>query len=215
MAKKSDKTGEEISKLADIPDEPFRYSLELVATIATRFVDGETDDNAAAGRAISFLDAVSNVLRVRKEVERNLQATPKYLPFAKGIKFITGKPTESDGIKSFKDFLRLELRRLSSEQPIHEWVKAGLKPLADEKAQADEDSRIEDKLKSYRNTGFDQAELLDFQNFREFLMKNFVRPHLASEKGKMPPKEGKKRGRPSMVKKSSKKFLVRDTKRKK
>ena len=55
-------------KPAETTDEPkFRYSLELVATIAAHFVDGSSSDKAAADRAINFLDAVSKTIERRIE----------------------------------------------------------------------------------------------------------------------------------------------------
>lgn len=191
------------------PDEPtFRYSLELVATIAVHFVDGNTNETAACERAIKLLDAASEtirrktiILRARHEAERLSIETPKYLPFAKGIMRITATRTEGNAIKPFRDYLRLNLRLSDLGRPSQltdEQVKALLKHLADGKEKQAEDSRIEEIMSRYRGKGFSQVDLVTIKQDRDFLQAGLVRPFQNSEKGK-------KGGRPPSRKENRKK----------
>ncbi len=189
MAKVSAKT--EVNR-----DEPkFRYSLELVATIAAHFVDGNTSDKAAADRAINLLDVVSKAiegkmiwLRARNEAERLSLEIPKHLPFAKGIIWITGKRNQTDATKAFREYLRLNLRLSDLGRPSQltdEQVKELLEPLPNEKAKTAEETRIEKIMADYRRIGFSQVALGSAQAERDRLQAGLVLPYQNSKKGKM------------------------------
>ena len=189
-------------------DEPrFRYSLELVASIAAHFVDGNTSDAAAIDHALKLLDEVSKtierktiLLHARHHAERLSKELPRHLPFAKGIRHITGRKTETEATNPFRDYLRLNLRLSDLGRPSRltdEQVKALLRPFAEGKEKEAEDAQIEKGMASFRSTGFSQVDLVTIKRDRDFLQTAIVRPYQNSEKGKMPPAPGKKRGRRS------------------
>lgn len=211
MAKESSETGKDVGKPVENRDEPeFRYSLELVATIAAHFADGKTDDREAVDRAIRLLDAAStkiqnaNVwLRARRNAERISEETPKHLEFAKGIRWITGKRTETDRMMAFRTYLRLNLRlsRESRNADItNEKVTELLEPLADGVAQAAEDDQIEQIIIRFRRDGFGQVPLVTIKEQWESYQAGILRPYQAVKKGK-------KGGRPRGSRKSRKKSL--------
>lgn len=208
------------------PEEPtFRYSLELVATIAAHFVDGNTNETAASERAIKLLDAVNEtirrktiILRARTKAERLSKETPKHLPFAKGIRRITDQRTETEAIKPFRDYLRLNIRLSDLGHPSQlsdEQVKALFSPLPDGAAKEAEEALIQQILARYRENGFNQRDLISIKEAWERLRSGLVRSFQNSEKGKIPPRQGKWRGRPSVAQNNSKKSLERKIARRK
>ena len=213
-------TGKSSQPPGDNKDEPaFRYSLELVATIAAQFAGNGVNDREATERAIQLLNAVGKtiegkmiMIRARKEAERLSLETPKHLPFAAGIRYITGKPTETEATTAFRDYLRLNLRLSDIGRPSRltdEEVKAVLKPLPEGKEKEVEDARIEKIIARERSRGFGNNHLITYKRDRDFLQASFVRRHRNSEKGKLPPAEGKTRGRPKGSTKKQKKSLER------
>ena len=207
-------------------DEPaFRYSLELVATIAAHFVDGNTNETAASERAIKLLDAANEtirrktiLLRARTKAERLSKEIPKHLPFAKGIRWITEQRTETQAIKPFRDYVRLNVRLGELGRPSQlsgEQVKALFSPLPEGAARETEDALIQRILARYREKGFNQVQLISIKGEWERLRSELVRPFQNSEKGKMAPRQGKQRGRPSVAQNNSKKALERKVTRKK
>jgi hypothetical protein len=195
-------------------DEPkFPYSLELVATIAARFADGNVSDGAATERAIKLLDAVSRrieskaaLVRMREDVERLAKETPEQLDFANGIRWITGKRTETEATKAFRDYLRVKKRLSDLGHPpnvTYEQAKALLEPLADGKAAAAENAKIGKLIARYRKKGFSQVELVRIKESYDRLQAKLMRPYQNSEKGK-------KGGRPRSGGKRRKKSLVRN-----
>lgn len=193
-------------------DPKFPYSLELVALVATRFVDGNTNDSAAAARAIKLLDAVSKtieaqavLLGARVEADRRAKEAPDELPFAKAIRRITGKKTETEATKAFRDYLRLKLRMSALGNPrkvTKEQAKALLEPLVDGKAEVKEEAEIAKRMAAYRSAGFSQVDLVKIKESFDLLQANLIRPYRNSEKGK-------RGGRPRGSKKKTRKSLVR------
>ena len=165
-------TGKSSQPPGDNKDEPaFRYSLELVATIAAQFAGNGVNDREATERAIQLLNAVGKtiegkmiMIRARKEAERLSLETPKHLPFAAGIRYITGKPTETEATTAFRDYLRLNLRLSDIGRPSRltdEEVKAVLKPLPEGKEKEVEDARIEKIIARERSRGFGNNHLIN------------------------------------------------------
>lgn len=193
------------------PDEPtFRYSLELVATISAHFVDGNTSDMAASERAIKLLDAVSETirrkeiwLRARTKAGRLSEETPKHLKFAKGLQWLFGRGSETKNIEPFRSYLRLNIRLNDLGRPselTEAEVSALLAPLPDGPEREEENARIQIIEKRYRDTDFNQVDLIQIKEESDWLNSRLVRPFVNSNKGK---KGGRSRG----SKKNPKKIL--------
>lgn len=215
------------SKPADIPDEPYRYSLELVATIAARFVDGNTSDKAATARAIAFLDNVEKTIagkmvwiRARQEAEWLSGQAPKpkrnekHIRFAAGIRWVTDAGSEANAIKPFRDYLRLNSRLSKMGRPSQltdEQAGELLEPLATSAERAAEDAWIEQRIADYRREGFGNATIVSIKLDRERLQAGLVIPYQNSTKGKSGgrPPGSKKRREKSLVPKSAVKKRIR------
>jgi len=192
---KTSKTSESISKMFTPNDLKFRYSLELVATIAAHLVDESTIDfTVATERAIKLLDAVSTtiekkaiLLRDHENAKRLSQETPEHLEFAKGIRRITVQRTEIEATKEFRKYLRLNIRLgtiKSSHRLTDEQVKALFEPLPNAKATAVENALIEKLIVDFRRTGFSQREMNRIKIQRNLYQTRLVGPYQNSEKGK-------------------------------
>ncbi len=195
------------------PDEPsFRYSLELVATIAAHFVDGNTNEMTACERAIKLLDAASETirrktirLRARTKAERLSEETPKHLEFAKGLRWLFGMGSETKNIESFRSYLRLNVRLCDLGRPSQltdEQAKALLAPLPDGAEMEAEAARIQKIERRYREKAFNQVDLISIKEDSDWLKSRLVLPLVNSEKGM-------KGGRPLGAKNSSKEILER------
>lgn len=215
MAKNSAEDGKGTAKAEEAPESPFRYSLELVATIAASFADGNTSDNAAADRAIKLLDAVSATIarkliiqRAREKAERVANETPKHLDFAKGLRWLFGRGSETKNIEPFRKYLRLNIRLVAIGHPsipTEAEITALLAPLPEGPEKEKEDASVQTIEKRERDEGFHQVQLVQIKEMVERYKASIVSPYMNSEKGKKGGR-GKKRG---VVEKSSKKSLAR------
>ncbi len=185
-------------KPAETTDEPkFRYSLELVATIAAHFVDGSSSDKAAADRAINFLDAVSKtiegrmiMLRARQKAEKLSEESPKHLPFRKGLFYITGKKTETEAVRLYRSYLTANSRLVAIGMPhelTHEQVSTLQAPPVDAKQAANE-AWISTRIAEDRQTGFGQHRLID--------LKQAIASHVVLMRRFQAYEKGRKGGRP-------------------
>ncbi len=137
MAKTPTKPDNDVSETAKTGDEPkFPYALELVATIAVHFADGNVSDSAAVTRAIKLLDVVTSTIEARNielqaraggkrqwdaaseiavhvESPENLppDADPYIVPFLEGIRYCMDQSREENAIRDFRNYLRINLRR--------------------------------------------------------------------------------------------------------
>jgi hypothetical protein len=194
MARGSTKAGKRIQNDQTVDEPKFPYTLELVATIAARFIDAKTSDGAAAERAVKFLDAVAEaierkviILRARKKTEQISVETPAYLEFAKGVRRISGKPTETEAVKAFRNYLRLNLRLSALGRPgslTEEQVENLLEPLADAEATDEEDRQVQKIMTRYRKSGFNQVQIITIKRDMDWLQSSFVRRYQNSKKGK-------------------------------
>lgn len=193
-------------------DEPmFRYSLELVSMVAAHFAGRNMTDSDAADRAIKLIDTVKAtidrrivVLQARRKAEQLSRETPRHLDFAKGIRRITKKRTETDATKAFREHLRLNLRLNALGRPeslTDEQKQKLLRPLAKQKERHGEDTTIESLIAKYRQKGFSQVDLISISKERDYLQRTLVQPYQNSQKGRMPSASGKRRGRPNKPKK--------------
>lgn len=215
-AKADGQTPEDVRALGE--GEPsYRYSVESVATIAAHFVDGNTTEAAACERAIKLLDAASETirrktiwLRARAKAETLSRETPKHLGFAKGLRWLFGRASETKNVEPFRSYLRLNVRLCDLGRPSQltdEQAKTLLAPLPEGAEKEAEDTRIQAIEKRYRENGFNQVDLVSIREESDFLKSRVVLPLMNSEKGK----QG---GRPRGAKDSSKNSLVRTARRK-
>lgn len=177
---------------SDLP--PFRYSVELVASVAVHFANGVQNDREAAERAIRLLDAVGETIRCKRvwmraqlEAEKLSEQFPKRTKFGGGIRLITGRRTETEAAKPFREHLRLHLRLHRLGRPswlTDEQVRALLAPVSDDVQVREEESEIETIEARFRQKGFNQVELITMKQEFDFLNEQIVRPRVNAEKGR-------------------------------
>lgn len=185
----------------------FRYSVEVIAGIAAHFLNEETDERKACVQAIKLLDAAADVARgtmieehIHGEADELLRQTPDGLPFEKGVRWITGKRTQTDAQKAFRDYLRRSDRLQKMGFPnggyplTNEQIGILLASLPDGPKKEEEDARINETIEKHRKHGFTRRELAGMKELLAFIQNGIVRPFINSKKGK-------KGGRPRKSKK--------------
>lgn len=193
----------------------FPYSAEAVASIAVHFLNETTTEWEACQRAIKLLDAASGTIRgktiahwIDYEAEQARAQMPEWSPFAKGVRLITRRRTETEAVKAFRNYLRLFGRLSAAGFPGRQFTKSQLKALfaslPEGRAKEAEDAQIEASMVEYRRTGFSQRRLAGMREGHEYLETVLLRPIRNSEKGK-------RGGRPRGSKKNGKKSLAAST----